>query len=220
MNEAAAFTLLEMLIVASLLSVIAVSGFTVIRASVMSSAVAQSKTQSLEEVRDVMKSLITELQQARKNDPFAGPTSQFTRVLHRGDPAVSLPAGVDTEIVFQKPLGAAGDSFTGDIRFRYLSEDENHNGLLDPGEDGIVPDGVLTRRVERIEGQGEQETRRIIGGANNISSLVFTLDGNLLTIEAAAGRPIPGRTRIDPDTDEAVADQVFSTLTSRVYLSN
>ena len=209
-----------MLIVASLLSIIAVSGFTVIRASVMSSAIAQTKTQSLEEVRDVMKSLISELQQARKNDPFAGPTSQRTRVNHRGDPAVSLPTGVDTEIVFQKPLGAADDTFSGDIRFRYLTEDENRNGLLDAGEDGIVPDGVLTRRVERIEGEGEQEARRIVGGANNISSLAFTLDGNLLTIEIAAGRPIPGRTRINPETDEAAADQVFSTLTSQVYLSN
>jgi hypothetical protein len=209
-----------MLIVASLLSVIAVSGFTVIRASVLSSAIAQSKAQSLEEVRDVMKSLISELQQARKNDPFAGPTSQRTRVLHRGDPAVALPLGVDTEIVFQKPLTGPGDGFSGDVRFRYLSEDDNQNGLLDPGEDAIVPDGVLTRRVERIEGAGEEEARRIVGGANNISSLAVALDGNLLTIQIVAARPIPGRTRIDPDTHEATTDQVFSTLTGQVYLSN
>ncbi len=209
-----------MLIVAALLSIISVSGFTVIRASVMSSGIAQTKTQSLEEVRDVMKSLISELQQARKNDPFAGPTSRHTRINHRGDPAVSLPSGVDSEIVFQKPLDGAGDEFSGDIRFRYLSEDENRNGLLDAGEDGIVPDGVLTRRVERIEGQGEEEARRIVGGANNISSLTFTLDGNLLTIQIAAARPIPGRTRIDPETDEATADQISSTLTSQIYLSN
>lgn len=206
----AGFSLVELLIAVTIVSMIAVIGLMALQSSNTSIAVAQAKAEAQANVRDVLLAMTGEIQLAAKQaDDSLSPPLQPVEIVN--NPAPASPV----EVIFQTPLDATGLNWSGRIRFRFINEDANGNSFLDPGED-LDRDGVLSRRIIRIEDRnGDGDTADAgemvsVADANNLSNVQFLLNNDVLTINATAAKLI-GMRRDNP---------VMVAASARVYLLN
>jgi prepilin-type N-terminal cleavage/methylation domain-containing protein len=204
------FTLLELTISVSVLSIIFMLSFVALQSSVSAMATSSAKARVQDNLRDAIQSIRGELQLAAKSaDNSVTPT--VAKVAVNANPAAKCP----TEIVFQRPRDTTGKLWTTPIRFRFFNEDTNNNGRLDSGEDANN-DKVLTRRLLRLQdvnGDGDTADNgesRPVAGANDLSSVTFTINGNVVTVNLTSSQLIPGL-RDHP---------VRMTLSSAIFLQN
>ncbi len=219
-QAAAGFTLVELSITTTIIIVIALLSIVALNTSSSSAALATARSQVTAEARDVLSIMTAELQQARKNDPFS--SVPFIEVVE--NPVEGSPI----EIVFTVPTDGTGENFSGPIRYRWVNEDTSEaNGLLDANEDDLDGDGVLTRRLLRIEelipATEDDEAvlaTRIIGAANNLADVRFNLRENAVDISVTATRPISGRIHRDAISDDLVVDLAAVTINTTVFMLN
>ena len=211
------FSLLELMVVTVTLSIVSVIGFAALQNATSSVNMSTAKSEALTEVRDVLAAMIGELQLARKNNVETSDT--YIRI--NKDPVRHSPI----EIVFQVPSDNTGDNYSTPITFRYVDEDSNGNGFLDIGEDVVVADRSLSRKIVRLQEVLDADgnlvaTARPVGGANSIDDVDFRLDGDTLTIEVTATRVVPGSRYVDKATQEPRDLRISESLSGRVYLTN
>ncbi len=160
------FTLVELAVSTAVLSVISLLAYVVLSSSMESAALAQAKSESQSNLRDVMGALTSELRlayTARTIDALVAP--EDTEAIRLGES--------EKEIIYQIPVPTGGpDMATASlpIMVTLYNEDDDGDGILDSDED-TNEDGALNRRVVRI--QGGEET--ILAAANDISDLQFEL---------------------------------------------
>ena len=167
--KANGYNLLEVMVATSILSVVSLLGFVVLKSSNDAAQLTTAKVDVQNHLRDTMNALARELRE--------GVTQATTELT--GAPEDLAPVAVwdeGKEIVFQVPDPQPGEtqiSYSTPIKFTLQFEDENGNGRLDPGEDEN-DDGVLTRRIIR-EQDGEATA---VASASTIDEVVFTLVQN------------------------------------------
>lgn len=206
----AGFTMLELTVATSIILILASVTFVALQSSIQSAEIASSKSMVMGNVRDVLSSMSMELTEASKrtDDSFNPPLSALAVV---NNPATGSPV----EIVFQTPVDRSGRNWTLPIRYRFIREDTNRNGVLDQGED-TDGDRKLARRIVRIfDANGDGDTTdegeiQPVGAASNISDVNFALNGDLLTITVTASDLI-GSSREQP---------VQTTVSTSVYVLN
>lgn len=210
MRTNAGLTLLELIIVVALMSIFGLLAFVAVTSATEATVLADAKTQTQSDLRQVVMQISDELQLASKT-----PNNALTPPLQAVRINRDMDANSPVEIVFQVPLDGSGTNWSRPVRFRHFTEDLNNNALLDPGED-VDGDGVLSRRVLRLEDlngdgtfDGPGETVQV-GSANNIAELDFAIDGDRVTITATATKLV-GNRQTAP---------VTSTVTATVYLLN
>lgn len=181
------FTLLEVMISASLIVIVSLLGFVALQSSARMMNINQTTALLQSDVRNLMLVLTREIEPAVK--PVAL--------------GLSLPPGVEglrvlednSGVVYQVPADNSFTQFSSPIAIQFETEDtplaipnfEFGNAILDPGEDRNH-DGVLNRRVLRMQ---DGETR-VLGGANNIADAHFELleNNQILRVRVVATRRI------------------------------
>lgn len=176
------FSLMELLVAVTIVSILAVMGMIALQSSNTSMAVAQAKAKVQANVRDALQAITEEVQLAGKQaDPSLAPPLQPVQIIE--DPAENSPV----EVAFQIPVDSTGLNWSNRIRFRFVNEDVNGNNLLDSGED-TDEDGVLSRRIIRLEdrnGDGDMADAGetvVVAGVNDLSNVQFALNNDVLTI--------------------------------------
>lgn len=195
------FTLVEILIVATLLTAVSLLGLTALRSS--GTSVNLSRAQSLvqQDARAVLSEMTRELEMAAKADrddieDVAG--LRIVMPVADASDAEDVDAAVIREMVFQRPTADDPDVWTLPITYRFVNEDSNKNGLLDPNESDLDLNNRATSVIERLEDidrDGALESpgeRRIVGSAQTITDVEFAFDGNVLTVAVEATRAVPG----------------------------
>ena len=200
------FSLIELMVTMSTMTVLGSFGMVAIQAATSSANVAKAKADASTEVRALTTHMAAELQLAYKAHP-----DEKIQVFYNPNDTTPI------ELAFVIP---GPDGVDRAIRYRYRSEDTNQNGLLDEDEDRIIQDGLLTRRVERVEIVDGSEITTILGGAHDVASLDFYLNGNLLKIVAVSSKAIVGTHYIDPATGHLDAQHIEVSSVARVYLMN
>jgi prepilin-type N-terminal cleavage/methylation domain-containing protein len=204
------FTLLELIIVMSILSVMGLLSFAMVQASASAAATAEATGSVQAQVRNAMRALSAELQYGAK-----APNHALDPILDDVIVVANPAPGSPVELSFQRPTDASGRNWTRRIRYRYVNEDANGNARLDPGED-TDRDGTLTRRIQRMQdynGDGDVTDRgetRAMGGANDLSNVQIARNGSEVTFTLTATKLVGSR-RTRP---------VSATVTGRVYLLN
>mgnify|MGYP006289374907 CR=1 FL=1 len=204
------FTLLELMIVISILTFIGALSYVALESSTVSMATAATKADVMDDLRNTMLLLNQQLQTAAKTgDDSLDPILEEVEIVE--NPA----AGSPVEIAFQIPLDDTGQNWSERIRFRFINEDLNGNDVLDDGED-LDGDGTLTQRIVRmqdINGDGfvnpEEETFPI-GAANSITGVQLVRNGDVINV-TLNGRKFTNTRHETP---------VTATLAGRVYLMN
>lgn len=167
------YSLLEIMIAMSILSIISLLGYVMLVSSTESAQLARAKAEVQANLRDVMAELTSELREAYTErtvnaaPPIAPEDTEAIAVTEDGESVtfqVPEPTGDPNRVQSSAPI-----TFTLQMEDTYQSE-TGFNAVLDGGEDAN-DDGVLTRRIVRIQGNEE----RPIGGANNISACTFQL---------------------------------------------
>lgn len=164
------FTLVEMLISMTILSVVSLLGFIAIRSSYESQTLIEAQGEVQSDLQNVMAALHADLELA-----YAEP-----RIDSVNNPEGVEPIQVSTDgktVTFFRPApdgSAQGFQWQGPITLQVLDEDVDDgsggNAKLDPGED-VNGDGMLNRQVLRVFGGDETP----LGGANNIADVQFEL---------------------------------------------
>lgn len=200
------YTLLESIIATSILSIVSLLGFIVLKSSNDAAQLTSAKVDVQNNLRDTMSVLTRELREG-----VTKATTELTGA-PEGLSAVALD-GEGTEIVFQIPDPQPGQTqiaYSTPIRFQLQFEDGNGNGKLDPDEDENG-DGVLTRRVVRIQ----DGVTTPIASANNIDSVEFILlqnqdsgNDNLTTVSIR----LTGSKRHGTGDGHAVVSELSSTV--------
>jgi prepilin-type N-terminal cleavage/methylation domain-containing protein len=199
-SERSGFTLVEMTISMAILVVVSLLTFVVTQATTSAIAVSQAKEMAQASVRNALADMTVEVALASKKSNTA-----FVPQLD------ALTVVSPTEIVFQVPAGSSGTIWSAPITYRFINEDVGPNGgnaRLDSDED-TDGDLALSRHIERIQG----ETRRVMGAANDISNVQFSLNpptNDVLTITVSATKATNNRRQ----------DLISVTATSSVYLVN
>lgn len=209
----AGFTMLELTIATSILSVVALMAFVAVQASTNSVLVAEASGLTQANVRDALQQLAGELQLSAKV-ANAALNPPLDRVRIETNPAPASPI----QLVFQVPLDDSGRRWSQPIRYRYVNEDVNGNGRRDSlaAEPDVDGDGLLTRRLLRLQDlNGDGDTNdpgevRTVAGANDISNVQFAITDDVVTVTLTSTRLVGAR-RTNPIT---------ATVTSRVYLLN
>lgn len=204
------FTLLELMIVISILTFIGMFSYIALQSSTVAMATAAAKADVMDELRGTMFIMKQQLQMAaKKGDDSLDPILEDVEIVE--NPTEGSPI----EIRFQIPLDDTGVTWSEQIRFRFVNEDLNDNGYLDSGED-LNGDGMLTQQIFRIQdvnGDGyidpDNETFPI-GASNNITDVQFTRNAEVVTIRLTACKRAATRD----------ATPVKATLLGRVYLMN
>lgn len=211
-RDKAGFTLMEVMIVAALLSVVGLLAFMAVQSAVSATEVAEAQGTAQVNVAQLVQIMTRELQLAstRADDSLSPPLEP---AVLRNNPA----PGVPLELEFQVPMDNTGRNWSTRIRYRYINEDANGNGRLDGGED-LNEDGLLNRRIVRMQdrnGDGDADDdgeQAPVAGANNVANATFALNGNVLTITLVTdarvrrfGRP---------------SNTLTSSITSQVCLMN
>ncbi|HRI87865.1 MAG TPA: prepilin-type N-terminal cleavage/methylation domain-containing protein [Candidatus Hydrogenedentes bacterium] len=204
------FTLVELMMVVAILSIVSVLAILALQSSSSAMATAASASEVQGNVREALTAMKRELQLASKTpDDSLIPPLSAVRIVE--NPAVQSPV----EIIFQVPRDGTGLRWSNDIRFRYVNEDVNNDGVLDSGED-VNGDGTLTRRIMRLEDvNGDGDTNdagesRPLAGVNNLIDVDFAMNGNVITVTLQSGKHLAGR------TDQ----EIMSTVSTDIYLQN
>lgn len=196
------FTLLEMLFSVSILSVVSLLGFIVVRSSYESQSLIEAQGEIQSDLRSVMAALTAELELA-----FAEP-----RIISVRNPDGVEPIKVATDgksVVYYRPVpdnSAQGFTWQGPFTLMFENEDTDDgsggNAKLDSGED-VNGDGVLNRRVVRIA----NGVSTPLGGANNIRSVQFEL---LDSADASDDRDTRLRIRLEAGKRYGVGTQMLA----------
>jgi len=228
------FTLIETVIATGVLSILLLMAYGAAEVTLSSTRVATAEMRAQTSVRATLEEIGRELELGAGLETAAGFNGVApVRIFLDG---VEQPPGLGGDlIVFQIPLDATGAIWSTPIQYRFVNEDANGNGLLDPGEDAANPidpandgndDGLLTRRIVREQdGNGDGDfddpgERRVVGSANDVSAVQFQLGptGDMVTITLSATTVIEGTSRYE-DT-EPRARQAGAQVQTRVYLAN
>ena len=222
------FTLVEILIVAALLAVVSLLGLTALRSSGASINVSRAQSLVQQDVRAVLSEMAHELEMAAKADreDVRGVTGLRIELAAPADPsAENVDVTAILDLVFQRPSEEDLELWTTPITYRFINEDTNKNGLLDPNESDLDFNGRATSVVQRLEdfnedgvydGPGE---RRVVGSAQSITDAQFAFDGKMLTIAVEATRAVPG-TIVDEGAEGFSSRTVQCTLASTIYPLN
>ncbi len=167
------FSLLEITIAISILSIISMLGYVMLISSTESAQLAQAKAEVQGNLRDVMGELTSALREA-----YTARTVNAAPPIAPEDTAAIRVSEDGQSVTFQVPVAIDDPSrvqSSAPITFLLQNEDTyeseiGFNAVLDGGED-TNGDGVLTRRIARIEGGQEVP----VGVANNISACTFQL---------------------------------------------
>ena len=167
------FTMLEVTISMSLLSIVALLGFVVLRGSTESAALTQAKGEVQAGVRDAMTAITAEVRAAYTQRTV----DAVPPIAPRDTDSIVVSAAGD-EITFQVPVRLDTPEMVRSstpITIRYENEDTyetgiGFNAILDPGED-LNEDGLLTRRLVRTQ----NGLSTVLGATNNISGVQFQL---------------------------------------------
>ncbi|HIB53288.1 MAG TPA: prepilin-type N-terminal cleavage/methylation domain-containing protein [Nitrospirales bacterium] len=208
------FTLIELSVSMGLLAVIAVLAFTALGGAARTVSTSNAWSDSITNVHQILMTMTSELEMASTDENPVLNVVAIAVTLDGEPVAAGIPGN---EVTFQIPVDAQGTVWSQPILFRYITEDDNGNGLLDSGEDDDGDD-VLSRRIIRVDTSDGSTT--VIGSANNVSNVTFQLDaaGDALTIALQANTAIANTRRIeDGDVQTNLAS---STATRRIYLSN
>lgn len=162
------FTLLEMMVSVSILTVVSLLTFVALQSSARSNVMNAAKEEVASNLRDVLMAINAEVRQAYSTRtvnaaPPIAPEDAFAIEITNGGKGlrycIPQPAA-------DSPVPSASSA----IEIIFRNEDVSGNGLLDDGED-TNGDGALTRAiVRRQDGQ-----ERVLGAANTISDINFVL---------------------------------------------
>jgi prepilin-type N-terminal cleavage/methylation domain-containing protein len=198
------FTLLELSIAIGILGIVAILLFAAMASSASAVSTSEARRRAHTSVRDVVAVMESELELAGKNDdPAVGLTG--LRVVGTSNPS----------LVFQVPLDQSGDNWSAPITYRYVNEDLDGDGVLDPGEDEDG-DGALTRRIQRVQdmnGDGDTDDpgeTRPLGGSNDVSNVIFALNNDQVTVTVTASAAF----------GKGMQDLTQATITKVIYLLN
>ena len=204
------YSLLELTVAMAVLSAVGLLAMEGVRTSTAALSTTEAMSQAQSCVRDTMRVMCNELQLAAKRSNAAlSPPLQPPQI------TANPVAGSPIDIAFQIPLDLTATRWSSVIRYRFMYEDTNNNGRLDPGED-TDGNGVLTRCILRIQDRnGDGDTTdpgesTPIGGSNDFRDVTFARNGDVITITLTANRLVAPR-RTNP---------VTATETARVYLLN
>jgi prepilin-type N-terminal cleavage/methylation domain-containing protein len=200
------FTLIETMIASVVLSVLALGMYGAIQIAAQSSRMAQAENQIQNNIRDTFPEIAREIEvAARLVTADTVPGLDGVQVFNDG---VQMGTDQPGDMVrFQIPLDNSGANWSTPIRYRFVNEDTNGNGLLDAGEDTVSDtdptqdgngDGKLTRWIVReqdLDGDGAFDSlgeRRVLGGANELQTVLFSLNatGDLLNMTLASQQAI------------------------------
>lgn len=165
------FTLIEITVAMSILSVVSLLSFVVIKSAVDSQVLTDAKAEVQANLRDVLAQLTTEVQSAY-SERLAG-------TLEGPKDAVPISVGDDgASITFMVPVvtnDATMVTNSTPITYRFVNEDTDADGTgpnakLDDGED-VDEDGVLSRRIVREQ----VGVATVVGAVNDVSDVLFTL---------------------------------------------
>lgn len=167
------FTLVEILVSMTILSVVSLLGFIAIRSSYESQTLIEAQGEIQSDLRNVMAALHADLELA-----YAQP-----KMISVNDPEGVEPIRVSTDgktVTYFRPVpdnSAQGFQWQGPFTLQFLDEDlddgSGGNARLDSGEDANG-DGMLNRQILRVFGGDETP----LGGANNIADVQFELIAN------------------------------------------
>ncbi len=174
MKKRGGYTLLEVMLAISILTVVSLLGFVVLKTSTESAALVNAKEEMQSALRDVMSLLNAEVGEAyseRSTDaepPLSPDGVEAISVSEDGRSIVFQvpePSGDSRMVVGSNPITISleNEDFP-------VGETNEGNGRLDDGEDEN-DDGVLTRRLLRIQ----DNTTTVLGAANCISNVRFQL---------------------------------------------
>jgi prepilin-type N-terminal cleavage/methylation domain-containing protein len=204
------FTLLELMIVISILTIVGGLSYVALESSTVSMATASAQADLMDDLRSTMMVMTQQLQIAAKTgDDSLEPILEEVEVVE--NPAEGSPV----ELAFQIPLDNTGQNWSDRIRLRFVNEDANGNDALDAGED-LNGDGALTQcvvRLQDVNGDGfvDPDSESFpLGAANNIVNAQFVRNGDLVDITLNA-RKVTGPHQRTP---------VTARMTARVYLIN
>ncbi len=232
MNDTKGFSLIELMIAVSILSIVSLLGWVALHTSTQQTSLAAAQSGAQQAVRSVAMLLSEEIEVASAadrenvNPPVTG--------LRINSPCMADPDGLvnnggtscETEVVFETPPDVTGTPWT-KVRIRYINEDENGNGKLDAGED-VNADQRLNRGFYRIEdrdgdgGVSESGDMVLLGSTNSIVAASFALseNGQVVTLQLTAEREIVGAYVEDQGTGENVPATVQSDLRTDIYMLN
>lgn len=180
MRQRRGFSLLELTVSVSILTVVSLLSFIVVRASAASSALATAKEQAQQCVRGVMDEMTREIATASRLNNTAL-TPKLT----------ALTLNSATSITFQVPTDTSGTLYSTPVTYQFENEDTTINARLDAGEDKNG-DGLLTRRIMRTQ----DGKTWILGGANDVASLTFALNppaNDTVTVTVTATKAVNNR---------------------------
>ena len=195
------FTLLELTVTVAILAVISSMALVGFRTSVGSVDMSKAKETVVQQARDAMLAMTTELERTAKvgNPALTPPLNQILLVSA-------------TEIVFQVPVDDNGLIWSTPINYKFVSEDKpdangKKNAKLDAGED---TNG--NKRLDRSITRTQNNKTRIIASANDIASVNFALNArkDILTITLTATKML----------NNGRGTLVTATLSSQVYFQN
>ena len=195
-RETLGFTLLELMISMTILSVISLLSFIIFSSVSASMGLSATKDQVQAAIRSALLDMSSELEQAsKKTNTGLTPPLQALTVLSA------------TSVRFQVPADNMGVTFSQPITYTFVNEDANANGRLDAGED-TNGDRALTRCIQRTQ----NGVSRSMGASNDISGVAYSLNAakNILTITVNASRALNNRRH----------DLVTATATSSIYVNN
>ncbi len=197
------FTLIELVVSASLMVIISMLGLVAFQSSHKSVSLNQKMARLQQDTRDAMRDLSTQVQMAVK----------------RAAPGLVLPAKAEElrvvdphRITYVVPTDMTRVNFSPVITVRFETEDlaatglehgEHGNSVLDTGED-LNENGVLDRRLVIVE-NGQT---RVMGGASSLADVTFTLsaDGSTLGVTMVA------TTRLEPDKERLLRYETSSNI--------
>lgn len=211
MQKNAGFTLLEMTVSVAILTIVSLLTFVTLRATSESSVQNAIKEELGANLRDTGVALTAELRQAYSArtvdaDPPHAPEEAFSLTVINSGKGVSF-------CVPQRLDGSVRPGVSEPITIEFQNEDTSGtpNAQLDPGED-VNGDGVLTRRLVRKVGSNVE----VLGAANNISSVTFTLQENVSDvskIQNVLRIQLTGSKKYQSGTEFfSVADQLETTI--------
>ena len=211
MRHNAGFTLLEMTISVAILTIVSLLTFVTLRASTESSVNNAIKEEIGANLRDTAIAITAEVRQAYSGrtvdaDPPHSPEDAFSLTVINSGKGIRfcVPEVVD---------GSVRPGASAPITIEFENEDTvgGKNGLLDPSEDANG-DGVLTRRLVRKVGTDVE----VIGAANNISDVTFTLQENVSDLSQTNNVlriQLTGSKKLQSGSDYfMVTDQIESTI--------
>lgn len=169
------FTLLELMMSVGVLAIVSMMGLVAVMASASSAELSSVKDQVQASLRDTMMELSSEVREAYTQRTV----SVVPPISPTGAAAISVNSSANS-ITFYVPVPTNDGNIvqaSAPITIAFQNEDGTSGGATDAVLQSVEDankDGLLTRRLVRTQGGAT----RVLGGANDLSSVVFTLVKN------------------------------------------